>query len=458
MKHRNTAIVGGIVALALPATALAWEHIGHVWHPEDQPIYYKISDPSGEGIMEDSVDAEVDGEIYEVWVTQHGYDEWEGAPCVDLQTEYTGNFQDDPAYGFRTWDDQNSISWDDPEDELSAGVLAATVSYPQSLDAGEFAFSQNGRSYWRATDGDIVFNNDVDFATDEDILNGVCNNETSMEGVMTHEQGHLLGLAHSCEEEDICTDPELRDATMYWSGGPCQTLQSDLNEDDIKSISAIYGPFATFQCSHELTPGNPDTVAQGNVPFDLKCLIETDVGEELIEAEWLFGDGGTSDSFEPVHTYENPGNYTIEACFTGERDTCGEWSYCYRRVGYVRACGVPEPEFEIAHVDGLTYTFRNETDVSVYGCIYAIQWDIFQGDALVESVPSWEPTYTFDSEGEYRVVLNLGGPAGTGAAEINFAAEDKRGEGYGCSSVGLAGSGLLALLAMGATATRRRRH
>jgi MYXO-CTERM domain-containing protein len=458
MMTTRLSVLGSVIAAAmLPLSAAhAWEHIGHAWTPDRQPIYYAIGNPDGEGIFEDSIDDEVDGEPYEIWVTKAGYAQWEGAPCVDLTTTYVGTFDDN--FGFRSWDGQNSVTWDDPEDELAAGVLAATVSFPQSLDSGDFAFNKNGRSYWKADDGDIVFNDGVDFATDAQIEAGACSGESSMEGVMTHEQGHLLGLAHSCEEEDICTDPELRDATMYWSGGACSLLQSDINEDDIKSISAIYGPFATFQCSNELDPGNAETIAQGNVPFDLKCIIDTDAEEELTSASWLFGDGGQSEDFAPQHTYADAGNYSIEACFAGEQETCGEWSYCYRRVGYVRACDVPQPEFQIDHVDGLTYLFKNETDVTVYGCIYEIQWDVFKGETLVESIPSWEPEFTFSGEGEYRVVLNIGGPAGTGAAQVSFTAEDQRGDGYGCNTVGGMGGGLLALLAVGAAAMRRRRE
>ena len=438
-------IAAASVNAGLPATALAWEHIGHVWMPDDQPITYVVSE-----VGEDSI--EDDG--YEEWMSQEAYASWHTAQCAEFVSEYGGTMEDNP--GAQTWDGQLSVTWDDPADEMATGVLAATFTWPGSIEAGE-SFSKNGRSYYRAEDSDIVFNNDVDFATDEAIENGQCNGETSMLGVMTHEVGHLLGMAHSCEENDICADSLLRDATMYWSGGPCETLQSNINDDDNDGITALYGPYATFQCSHELDPGNPDTIAQGNVPMDLKCIVQSEETEELQDASWTFGDGGSSTEFDPVHTYEEPGNYTIEACFTGVRDTCGEWEYCYRRIGYVRACGVPEPEFLIDHEDGMTYVLRNETDVSVYGCIYEIQWDIYKGSELIDSINAWEPTITFESEGEYQVVLNIGGPAGTGAAEATVDAYDHRGEGYGCSTVGgVGGLGGLALV-LGALGMRRRR-
>ena len=121
-------------------------------------------------------------------------------------------------------------------------------------------------------------------------------------------------------------------------------------------------------------------------------------------------------------------------------------------------CGVPEAAFTYEHVDGLQYKLLNETDVSVYGCIFEIQWDIFAPDGSLEaSVAAWEPLYTFQDEGEYRVVLNVGGPAGTGAAELMVDVQNYRGEGYGCSTGGL-GAGAFGLLALPLVLGFRRRR
>jgi hypothetical protein len=119
---------------------------------------------------------------------------------------------------------------------------------------------------------------------------------------------------------------------------------------------------------------------------------------------------------------------------------------------------VPEPEFTIEHVDGLTYALRNESDVSVYGCIYEIQWDVFQGDTIISSLNAWEPQITFPSEGDFKIVLNLGGPAGTGAAALTVTAEDYAGEGYGCNAVGGAVGGLGWLVGVGLVVARARRR
>ena len=55
-------------------------------------------------------------------------------------------------------------------------------------------------------------------------------------------------------------------------------------------------------------------------------------------------------------------------------------------------------------------------------------------------------------------VNRTGGPAGTGAAELTFEVTDKRGEGYGCSSVGPAGAALGLLVVPLVLGIRRRRE
>ena len=467
----------GLCSLSFSSTAFAWEHHGWVWAPDSMPINYQVSycnepdpkDPNDcQVVGEDSIGGayvDLDGNVvakdttdaqpFEVWVSQAGFNAWSEAPCTELTTEFGGTFDDN--FGYENWTTP-MITWEDPSDDLATGVLAATLTYPYSLSQGDTAFTKNGMSYYKAEDSDIVFNDNVEFGIDSTLGQG----ESSMQSVMTHEIGHLLGLAHSCEEEDVCNDQGLKEATMYWSAGPGDDSGSTLSDDDFMSVMALYGPFATFSCSNELDPDDSDTIAQGNVPFDLRCAVVTDEEGGLTGATWNWGDGSsdtTGGDANISHTYEVAGNYTVETVFTGERDSCEEeWEYAYRRIGYVRACDVPQPEFKVVHEDGLEYTLFNETDVSVYGCIYEIQWDIFQGDTLVDSFSGWEPNYVFAEDGDYRIVLNIGGPAGTGAAEISLEVYDHVGEGYGCSSLGgLTGSMGLVLI-VGTIATRRRRE
>jgi len=433
-----TLLAGAALPLALlaPTDALAWRHTRQVWAPEDLPVQYTISD-----YAEDSVPAG-----FPVQAVQDGYANWLAAECADIPTEFIGTSPDNTPYIYNF---ENHHSFDDPGDDLAPGVLAATLTLPP-VGAGQVAFVFEGQSYYRALDSDIVFNNDVDFTTDEAINEGGCADEYSMIAIATHEIGHQLGLGHSCEDGELCNDPDLLEATMYWSVPECNASTSSIAPDDIEGLTILYGPYATFDCSNELDPGNPDTIAVGNIPFELKCAMRTQYGAEITGATWYWGDGATSTDVPlAAHTYEESGNFTVRACFEGTNDTCGDWTFCTRREGYVRACGEPDVDFTVEHVDGRTYQLLNQTDISVYGCIFAVQWDIFRGNTLETSIEAWEPEYTFDEDGEYTIVLNVGGPAGTSAQELTFDVKNRRGEGYACNTtgpVGLGGAWLLLVL------------
>ena len=278
---------------------------------------------------------------------------------------------------------------------------------------------------------------------------------------MTHEIGHWFGLDHSCEDPNkggaACNDPRLAEAIMNWSVDTCSN-DVTISPDDIEGFNGLYGPYATFECSHQVTEDS----AVGVVPFDLNCVIVSDYLPEVTATIWNFGDGGTSTELNPTHTYTEPGNYSVQLTVEGAREACGEdgWTNKYNKVGYVRACGVPDAVFEVSHVDGLKYQMLNESDVSVYGCISDIQWEVYKGpnaggQMVGDPIKAWEPIIEFPEDGEYTVVMNLGGIGGTGAATATFDARAHRGEAGGCDSTG--GVGGLGLFFAGALAFRRRR-
>ena len=291
----------------------------------------------------------------------------------------------------------------------------------------------DGKNYEHAFDSDIVYNDNSTFDTRDRIADNQCNGGFDMVNiVVVHEIGHTL-LAHTCEENELCTDPLLRNAIMYWTGSAC--VNQDPNQDDLEGLTALYGPYAGFSCSHQVS----EDLALGVVLFELKRVVTAEFVSEVTGA-WRFGDGGTSEELAATHTYETPGNYTVQVTVEGERDEWRRgWSTTPPSWPRSRACGLPDVAFTLDHVDGLTYQMYNETDVSVYGCIQDIQ-EVYRGNGNDFSdsnridgltIKAWELLLTFPSEGTYTVVANIGGPAGTAAASMTFEAVSKRGDGRG---------------------------
>lgn len=467
----RAAIVSATLLLGLAALAPvagAWTHTGDIWLSDAFPIRYWVADsgdsPSSvdrcnssgqlEGCCEESVPAG-----YCRQAAAEGFDAWHAAQCAEFSVEDQGICPNID----RAADSKYYITFNDPGKNVEAGVLA--VTYPSAFGDAKIIDGQQYKEFYEA---DIVFNDLVDFTTHEIVeAGGQCSTQINMRDVMTHEIGHSLGMGHSCEDPNKegggpCPDPVLRDATMFWQEGACQTSAATINDDDIEGINALYGPFASFTCSHQVEDG----LSVGVVPFDLNCVIVSDYLNEVVSADWNFGDGGTSDDpLAATHTYTEPGNYTIQLEVHGEREACGPdgWENNFRRVGYVRACGVPTSEFEVEHIDGLQYKMLNESDVSVYGCISNIDWTVYEGEGtggtvVQENIQAWEPIIEFPDNGTYTVVMNLGGIGGTGASMVTFTARNTRGEGRGCAT-GAApiGGGAGVLLALGLVAARRRR-
>ena len=211
--------------LLLSSGAHAYDTIGAAWPAEAFPIPYTVH-VELEGVDEDETLAAIE----EAFAT------WEAVDCVELSFSYEGRSE-------ATWgevDGENTIfviasGW--PED-------AALLSAPQVVTAGseivEADLALNAESYaWSAdgADGIAVFD---------------------IQGAMTHEIGHLLGLWHS----------DVTGATLnpVMDGHPDACT---LEDDDIAGICEVYA---------DLTPPGEGEVGDA-------CGDHTDCLSELCLAD-----------------------------------------------------------------------------------------------------------------------------------------------------------------------------
>ncbi len=465
--------------------ALAWRHTGFAWAPSDDCAQIDaegnpMSLDDGrlrrcwemDDAIEDSLPPEdVNGDgvpDYQLDVIQQSFDNWEeAAQCAAIANQYMGTsdlgLQDSSDGGTK-------IYWDDPNDKLATGVLGLTYSQSDGTSV-----TWNGQRYLHMADADVVFADQVDWGVTADIDAGSCNNETSIEGVATHELGHSWGMGHSCEENESCPDPLLADATMFWSTPNCDTHEKAPNSDDVSGITNIYGPTVDIGGAHV---GTSDRT--GPVPWtvDFTATVGGDASVTIVSEHWSFGDGEESDEINPTHTYNSVGQFSVTASVVIESDVCEAQTVNSTALGYVVACEPPKPEegadgfFEMSAIDGLQWQTINHTDVSTYGCVDTIVWEVYKGTSEADitdankvdfngtdvaggdTIGAWAPKITFPEAGDYVVVVNVGGPAGVEAGFLPVSVGDKTG---GCSSAPGAAGSMIAGLAGLALVGRRRR-
>jgi len=473
----TTALSLGLLFLASASTAYAWEHIGVVFTPEYLPLtVYTADDDTTNTIARCEATGGLSGcceetvpQGYCLEAVELGFEGWLDAPCADVQYQVVDTHANPELaapniVSFNRTDFYSHSVYNDPSEDLEVGVIAASSGQD---DATASVVVGDGLYRIRRS-ADIAWNDNVSFVTNEQVENGECvSGQQPMVPTAVHELGHHYGLAHSCEDPQKgggpCTERVLLEATMYWQAeeSSCSLNRAVINSDDIESITALYGPSASFNCSRQVADG----LSVGKVPFDINCAVVSPFLKEVTGATWLWGDGSPiEDGLTATHRYTEAGNYTVEVSVQGEREACGPegWSNRFRRVGYVRACDVPDPSFEVEQLKGLRYRFLNDSDVSVFGCISEIQWDIFKGDSpdgerVGEPIAAWEPELEFPEPGTYHVVLSLGGIGGTGGAAATFDVDRTGGTQAGCSTSGLpAGGAALGLLLAGLLVRRRR--
>jgi len=215
----------GVVALTA-ALALGFVLLSppRKWQSNQLPRNFRIGMATGENSLASGFTLQTAQNCVATWNAAITSDSsWSGpAPFTTTVPAGLGNV------GFQN-DGLSTISWEDPQNMLAAGVLAATTTGYYVTSPTEVV---NGTAFARITDSDIVGNNNIDFTSYDDAeANGANASQYDLDSILVHEFGHALGLAHSTVATQV---------TMYASIGAHDYSKATLDDDDVSGSRFIY--------------------------------------------------------------------------------------------------------------------------------------------------------------------------------------------------------------------------
>ena len=148
-------------------------------------------------------------------------------------------------------------------------------------------------------------------------------------------------------------------------------------------------------------------ITSGNTPLTVQ-FNDASTGT-ITSYAWDFENDGTIDSTtkDPIHSYGNPGTYTVNLTVTGPGGTDSEV-----KTNYITVIEPPESiaaQFTASPLSGNRPLVVRFIDQSA-GLITSREWD-FNNDGKVDSTLK-DPTYFYISPGNYTVRLTVSGPEG----------------------------------------------
>jgi PKD repeat protein len=120
---------------------------------------------------------------------------------------------------------------------------------------------------------------------------------------------------------------------------------------------------------------------------------------------WDFGDGITSDAENPIHTFVDPGVYTVTLVVTGDADKPAMFSREVVVHPVPKAVFNIKPEF--LWVGQTAYTFNLTSHLTPSGDVYSVWYEWDWGDGS-EKDTLRQPEHVYRSSGDYDITLTVG--------------------------------------------------
>ncbi|MDI6644141.1 MAG: DUF3344 domain-containing protein [Methanobacteriaceae archaeon] len=173
-----------------------------------------------------------------------------------------------------------------------------------------------------------------------------------------------------------------------------QSHNPGTNGDNMVALNAI------FVAEYQPTASFTGTPTSGVAPLPVQ-FTSTSIG--ATSYEWDFGDGQTSTDENPIHTYTDPGTYTVKLTVTGPGGSHTETKQDYITVNHP----APVASFTGTPTTGFAPLPVQFTSTST-GTINTYEWDFGDGNTSTAA----NPIHTYNVPGTYTVTLKVTGPGG----------------------------------------------
>ena len=303
------------------------------------------------------------------------------------------------------------------------------------------AVESGGTVTWFSASGDYIFeiinSNDFEERLDLSNMNSICSNMTDTIYIARGNNGEVRGYSIDdwTQHEDFEDNLEFGasidwknnkllviDGLNVWSRSTNSTdswtelLELDptgqwaycswLVDPSANQLDLAVGSmtFDKIQIWREITPPTPEfsaDILSGFAPLEVNFTDES-TGNPTSWL-WTFGDGNTSDEENPVHQYDEAGEYDVSLTVSNDAGSNTE-----TKVDYITVSWIPmDANFEANPDMGTAPLEVQFTDLST-GNPTAWLWNLGDGG----SSDLQNPEYTYLTPGTYTVSLTVFGPGG----------------------------------------------
>ncbi|HYF30311.1 MAG TPA: PKD domain-containing protein [Chitinophagaceae bacterium] len=136
---------------------------------------------------------------------------------------------------------------------------------------------------------------------------------------------------------------------------------------------------------------------EGCAPLAFQPIVSISSVDPIVSWSWDFGDGSTATGLNPIHTYINPGTYTLKVVFT----TAGGCTDSLTIVNAVRVGIKLQPNFSATPRFACAFQPIHFSDLSTGGVADSWFWEFGDGGTSIEQ----NPIHLYQDTGYFTVTL-----------------------------------------------------